>query len=331
MNQTRASLWCAHPRMRAGESLSSWLHRSAFANGMADHTFCRHLFGSRPIWNRDIDRLADAELLRCAAVATYEDVSKLRAGIFSSFEGLMFPVLTTHGHLPWVLAAGIYHRTRRRHGQQFCILCLRESTHLRLHWRLAWAVCCTRHRCYLWDACPTCDAPLAFHRMSLAMPGHLFCPICGTSLAKGCAATPSPQRVVRFQHKLEVAVARGNICVGNNRVPAGDFFTGARVIVRAVFPRRRLVSLNDTLPRWIRRRAPPRPQDQWLEHWRLAHRIYAMDLLRRSLADWPRTFISSCLRAGIYRTRFEPSGRENHPQWLEAALSAIERGCPISM
>lgn len=319
-----ASLWCAHPRIQPGEAFSSWLHRCAVANGMADHTYCRHVFGTQPIWNRDIDHLADTALLSLVARATGEHVERLQAGTLQVFQGRLFNADRRGGHFPWILSLGIYHRLRRAHGQQFCPQCLRQApVRLQLAWRLAFVVCCPVHGCFLCDACPKCDTPLLFHRMTLTQPLHLDCRRCGQNLMRAPTLV-APQRTVRFQRRLQRALRRGVYTLPDGDVPAAAFFMGLRILARGVFNRRHLIGLQDTLPDPLRRQAPKRPV-RLLEHARLPERHFVLETLRRTLRGWPRSFVAPCRRAGIYAIRFSSRSGQAPPAWLAMGLQGVRR------
>lgn len=322
MQAHQASLWCAHPRLLSGEAFSSWLHRCAFANGMADHTFCRHLFGSRPIWNRDIDRLADASLIATAAHAFGESVERLTAGTLRSYQGRLFPALAG-GQTRWVLALGVYHRVRRRHGQQYCPHCLAEKAWAPLHWRFAFVIACSHHRCLLLDSCPRCDAPFMFHRMSLAQPTRLNCPMCRINLLQAPTASAS-QRQLRFQQQLLRSLKSGIFSLGSQAIPALAFFDGLRILARGTYSKYRLGGLQDTLPRAARKIAIRYPW-QLLERARLPWRMQVLDILRRSLVDWPTNFIHETRRAGIYASRFADRRSGAPPGWLSEGLSGLVR------
>lgn len=323
MRSARASLWCAHPRLRPGESFSSWLHRSAYANGLSNHTYCRYVFGGRPVWNRDVDHLPNDDMLQAAADATLETAARLRSATLSAFSGLLYEGTPHGGHFPWVLSLGVYHRTRRRHGQQFCPACLREGTPwLRLEWRLAWAVCCPEHGCYLRDACHRCDVPFVFHRASLAVPGRLECHACGANvLATPAGFVEAPHAVVRLHQSLVRSLHGRPFSLAKGRaVPALEFFSGLRVLVRGVFDKAHWVGMGSTAPARVRRGAPPRPPMQ-VEHWRLRERVYAMDVLRWALVRWPGRFVSECHRAGVYRARFQE--KPCAIEWLDEGLEGL--------
>lgn len=319
----RASLWCAHPRMKPGEAFSSWLHRSAYANGMADHTYCRHVFGNKAVWNRDVDHLADVDMLAAAARSTGERSDRLAKSTLRAYQGVLFDQLDVGGHFPWVLSLGIYHRMRKRHGQQFCPQCLSQGpAWMRLRWRLAWSVCCPDHGCYLRDACPHCDAPLIFHRLSLSTPGRLPCHACSANLASVSGTNPANQRTLRFERRLGRALAGDPYQLPGVRIEARALFEGLRVLARGVFCKQRLAGLEDTLPSCRRRLRPVRPPMN-IEHWRLPARIFTLDVLRRAVADWPSTFIEQARHARIYRARFEGRRGEILPEWVSAGLDGL--------
>ena len=316
--------------MKSGEAFSSWLHRSAFANGMSDHTYCRHVFGSRSVWNRDVDHVVDAGMLAAATAATGESQERLRRGTLHVYDGTLHAEALRGGHIPWILSLGVYHRTRRRHGLQYCPLCLGEGeVWVRLQWRVAWTVCCPFHHCFLRDACPRCDAPFVFHRTSLAIPGRSDCHRCGTNLATRDVVTAS-QRTLRFQTRLTHALERGCFDPRSLAIDALPFFDGLRTLARGIFSQRNWVGLCDTLPRALRRQAPPTPKMQ-IEHWRISTRIFALEVLRRTLIDWPEGFVAGAQRAGVYRARFGNPNQPSLPPWLDTAMVGLARPMPVGL
>lgn len=311
--------------MKPGEAFSSWIHRAAYANGMADHTFCRHLFGQRAIWNRDVDHLADDAMICAAATALVEDQKRLFNGTLRSLENVLSDRKQRGGHFPWVLSLGVYHRLRRRHGQQYCALCLSDgNAWLRLRWRLAWFVYCPEHERLLRDSCPHCDAPLHFHRMSLAIPGRLSCPGCGGNVLSGSSDDlPKPQ-VIRLQRKMIHALEGRPVNLGKERIEPQEFLRGVRTLAIGVYPKRYWSGLVDGLSIIDLGQIPAKPAMN-IEHWRIRPRTFTMETLGTVLDRWPNRFRKVCIEGGVIRARFEPNGRESHPQWIESALRQIER------
>ena len=70
------------------------------------------------------------------------------------------------------MPVGVYHRTRKQFGLQYCPLCLAEDDepYFRRKWRLAFIVSCERHSILLHDRCHHCGIAVNFHRGELGNP-----------------------------------------------------------------------------------------------------------------------------------------------------------------
>lgn len=173
MTPLSGNLWPAHPKLLPDELLSSWIARIARANGLKLQTFCDRAFGKEhQLWNRDIDRLAPPWLLSSLARHTGTPIRTVRRATLDIYRGLLFRERHSAGQLRWILPTGIYHRTRRRFGMQFCPQCLAEDQepYFRTRWRVAALTFCIRHRLCLHDQCPACGAPIVYHRRELGRP-----------------------------------------------------------------------------------------------------------------------------------------------------------------
>lgn len=173
MTPLSGNLWPAHPKPLPDELLSSWIVRIARANGLKLQTFCDRVFGKeRQLWNRDIDRSAPGWLLASLANHTGTLPDAARRTTLDVYCGRLFHENKPSGQLRWILSIGIYHRTRRRFGLQFCPQCLAEDAepYFRTRWRVAVLTFCPWHQLHLHDRCPTCGAPITFHRRELGRP-----------------------------------------------------------------------------------------------------------------------------------------------------------------
>lgn len=167
------NLWPAHPKPMPDELLSSWIVRIAQANGLKLQTFCDRAFGNEhQLWNRDIDRLAPPWLLSTLARRTGTSLPAIRRTTLDCYIGRLYRRKQQAGQLRWILPVGVYHRTRIRHGMQFCPQCLLEDAqpYFRTVWRVAALTYCAKHQLRLYDRCPACDAPVAYHRRELGRP-----------------------------------------------------------------------------------------------------------------------------------------------------------------
>lgn len=159
-----------HPHPKAGEILSCWMVRLAMGNGFKLHTFYAQILGYKsPIWNRDIDRHPQQNLIELLSAATGHSEQTLLDMSLLAYEGVLTASAKVAPDNPsWIIPLGVFHRIRRRDGMQFCPLCLAEddaTPYFRRHWRLALTCICDKHGCLLEGHCPQCEQPVSYHRL----------------------------------------------------------------------------------------------------------------------------------------------------------------------
>jgi uncharacterized protein (DUF983 family) len=185
------NLWPIHPQPLPDELLTSWLQRLAFGNGIKVQTLCDQTFGRNvPVWNRDFDRSAPAELIHHLSLATGTQMETIEAATLRGFGGAFVDSVRLNGNSLWILPLGIFHRKRHRFGTQYCPICLRLDPvpYYRRSWRLAFIAECPDHHCVMHDRCPTCGAAIVFQRIELGtrwlrrVDGNTSCAVCGFDL-----------------------------------------------------------------------------------------------------------------------------------------------------
>lgn len=205
-------LWPAHPKPEEDELLSSWLVRLARANGLKLHTFCDIAWPHKAIWNRDIDKSADEEIITVLADKTATPLDRAYRTILQAYEGRLYEKHNSSGNTKWILPVGIYHRIRHRYGTQFCPRCLADDLepYFRRRWRLAFVSVCEIHRNMLVDRCPICVSPIIYHRCGLDLKTIALCSACGHDLRK-CEISYADhiEDVVEFQKYLLDALDNG--------------------------------------------------------------------------------------------------------------------------
>ncbi len=323
MERQRAIGWVAHPHILRGEAFSSWLARYAWANGLSPHCFTRTAFGEVAIWTRDIDRTVDAATLVKAGQLPGISPRRLAGSTMRVYQGRVFaPEFAGAAFIPWITPLGVYHRTRRRHGSAYCPECLREFGCMRLDWRLAWMVHCPRHERPLLDACPECDAPFVFHRMSLADRRRFPCIACGFDLGRAPTGPVVAMTARHLQRALTCCAAGHPRRIGTREVSALEFTAGVRVLLRGLYANAHLEGLANGLH--SARRAylgrPRAPGRTSFEHWRIHDRAVAIAYLFEVLRCWPETFLRSLRTARVCPSRL---GSERIPDWIADALSQL--------
>lgn len=189
-----------HPQPLPDELLTHWFMRLAHANQVKAQTLADWTFGKpSSFWARDQDKLASPAVISRLAGMTGKLPDELLALTFAPFEGVLYQHHNPNGNTRWIMPLGVYHRTRRRYGLQFCPLCLATDAepYFRRSWRLAFTTVCERHGVLMHDRCHQCGATVAFFRRELGhRDEHRFdpaarCHACGSELSRAPAWDPS--------------------------------------------------------------------------------------------------------------------------------------------
>jgi len=138
-------------------------------NALKLHTFCSLVFPKKDIWNRDIDKSVDSDILNILALKTATSYKTVFNTSLKAYEGSLFEKINPYGNTLWIMPLGIFHRTRRKFGLQLCTKCISEDTmpYYRRKWRLAFMTLCEIHKIHLIDKCPDCNEPIVFFRNEL--------------------------------------------------------------------------------------------------------------------------------------------------------------------
>jgi hypothetical protein len=279
------------------------------AHGQKMHTFCALTWVGKSIWNRDIDKSADSEILRALSEKTATPIERVRATTLAAYEGVLYEKHNHFGPTPWIMPVGVYHRTRLRFGLQYCSKCLAEDgkPYYRRKWRLAFLVICEKHQIPLQDRCPRCNAAINFHRNELGTPRKFTataltdCYSCGLDLRTAQLNSSSfptvTQEEIDFTYKLLQGMTDGFIRVGGMETTYSHlYFTGLRQLMMVVATRnRRIDSLRKTVSNQydVEIYQPPiegrTPDIQ--EQGALARR-QLLNIARCLLTEWPHRFVS---------------------------------------
>lgn len=281
------------------ELLSSWLIRVAFAHGQTPYVFHNLHLPGLPIWSRDVDRAHTVGLLSGLSTVSGLSAHRVKAASLDRYRQLSLGA-PAHGEWPFVLAAGIYHRKRRRHGLQFCPNCLGSGTaFFRRSWRLAYALQCPECAAALADACPHCEAPVAPHR---AIADMRACHRCGKSICSGIGNTQIGRGLhdSGLQALLTKAASRRTVrWLGGCQRPADVLLTTAMLI--RLLPAKQINECRRAIGLPV---CPVPISSQRFERQRLYERALRMQTVGKWASDWPRRFRLGAAALGLTRRRF---------------------------
>jgi len=175
-------LWVERPKPIEGESLSSWMIRTALANLEKVSSLTGEV-GSYPS-HIDFDLKWIPEVINYFSVNTETSEEELRemsyCDLLESFNKFNHKNRFSFKDL-WFTGW----RKRAENGLRICPICLKEDDKpfLRKQWRLSYIPFCFKHGCFLENQCPECDSPIAPYE--LKWDSELSkCFKCGSDLTK---------------------------------------------------------------------------------------------------------------------------------------------------
>jgi len=305
-------LWPAHLKPEPDELLSSWLIRLAAANGQKLHTFCVISFPDVHIWNRDIDKSCTDSFLQGMAARSGETEERARETSLRSFEGVLYERHNPNGNSPWILPVGVYRRTRRAFGLQYCPACLQDDRepYFRKQWRLACITVCTKHKLCLQDHCPFCFNPVVPQRLEMGTrpryqpePLHI-CSFCRKDLIQQTSLIEAEEREWHAVHWVERTLAVRYAPIGEKQEPALLVFRVLHQLLRLLSTGKRAGLLAQSVASSLHRQSPeiswPQAKCRDFEKLRATARRELLVLATELLEDWPHKFLEHCRRCQLW-------------------------------
>ncbi len=288
-----------------GESLASWYVRTAHSFALLPYTFGHIMWPGVAILTRDIDGHSNPTIWKRLAEANGTSTNSAFATTVASKSGKVFDRHVPNGKTRWLLRLGIFHRSRRRFGQQFCPHCLVSGVapFYRLSWRFSFSTVCTLHGGHLLDRCQSCRHAVEFHRINPLKSTIAHCFKCGSRFDRQ-SASPAPMPLVELQKYLEAASNTGTVEFGNHRQYSSvDLFSIYAHLIRIVATGPKSQRLRDVLAEQYG--FDPSPIKYPTE----AREYEALDVESRSrlammcaplLLDWPDRFVDACRHAEFW-------------------------------
>jgi hypothetical protein len=291
----KAGRWPYRPRPLPDELLSSYVTRCAQALYVKPITLLNASLGSRQsLFSQDIDNYANELIVDRIASACLLDAAVVRGMTLAAYEGLLQPDYFPNGRKVWIMPVSISATNRLRGGLQFCPECLRTDTipYFRRRWRLALSTCCTKHKISLHDRCPDCEAPIHIHQ-SFSMR---YCYLCSYDLADAASVTPY-EHVFRQQAEFEHALAEGWASLNGRPLYSHLYFAVVRRVAGLLSSGKRSHRLRAALVKryggsdgHFDRGGARQP----MEYLCVLERVRLLDLVARTMSDFPHRFVEIC-------------------------------------
>jgi len=299
-----AKRWPCRPIPQDDELLTSYIYRAAQGCNLKPFTFLHGYFGSSPsLLSLDLDSHLQSVILEQIAVGSGLPKTRIREMMLEPLAEKLCENVTPKGHKAWILPTAPFSTNRRRPGQQFCPICLREDAtpYLRRSWRLGFVTACVKHGTLLLDRCPYCKSILHAHR-SVSMRR---CFQCRRDLSR-ITTSAVDAAMLDFQARLEVALDEDWIEIRGKPVYVRLWFTVLRrfctLAVNGQGAKRYVQAVADAYggdPSAIEKGAPKDP----IEVLSTLQRHQMLDLARRVLEDFPNRLIPLCRSLSMTRSR----------------------------
>lgn len=311
--------WPFRVELQPDELLSSFLIRNAHAHGTSPYLFMNYFWPGRALWDRDCDRSADREWLSEVSELAGVPTEVLATSTLIPFRQSLGST-SRYGDTSLLLSASVYHRTRRRHGLQFCPECLSNHPYwFRRIWRLGFVLYCPEHGIPLIDCCPACGSPVIPHR-SLRLDAR-YCHQCDSCLHNTMTENSCSERLLDLQKLL-----LNNLLTPSTTEHIGPFhgtvlFAAIRSLLSVLTVRISYAAIRDAfnLPEtaWL-------PHDRLqFEHARWPERLLLLELLSVWISDWPASFHLGAEAAGLSQKTF---ARLRQPKGLREEIQRLKPG-----
>ncbi|CAM5775103.1 hypothetical protein LMIY3S_04855 [Labrys miyagiensis] len=223
-------VWVVPVPILEDELISSWLTRSALAQGCDPLVLTGAVWPNWRVWTVDVDRGLPEDRLEVLIQACGVARARIcKAGLEDVHRAISCRI--DRSIWPWLLAYGTRNR-RHRGGLQYCPRCLggNHIPYYRRAWRLAWHTSCGNHGETLHDGCPCCSAAIEPHLLTVQAIRLDRCASCGGDLPQA-EHRPLQPEALRFQQLADEVIGVGCGRFGDQTLPSREWFALARFLV----------------------------------------------------------------------------------------------------
>lgn len=323
IKEIEKNIWPGYKKPREGELFSSWLFRLSRQHKIKMYSFCKESLGGIPILNRDIDLMPNDQLKKIIYSHTPLDLSEIGNLFLSSYQGYIFEKVNPRGKTMGILPLGIYHRKRTRKGLLYCSECFKkEEYYFKKEWRLLSSILCLKCKCYLRDSCPKCNSPIIFHRLDIGKKNILhnseifICFNCSFDLRKSSNLRVNDRAEIEYQSNIQELIDNGY----------NDITQYSFTYFRMLF---HICSLfSSTSKKHNKFKRIYNIKNSNISRKGLNEFIYLDIASRRNLLvesfkvmkDWPKKFITLCVRENINYSDFWREKKNELPYWVFKVL-----------
>lgn len=309
------------------ELLSSWITRVAMEHESTTFSFIKYIFDNIDPYLRDIDKSLSEEQFNQLASFVPVSRDRIRKLQLNSFNGKLFDKDSKGQWYPFITNLGPNTGRKAKYIMVYCPSCLAEDAYYRKTWRVSLSVCCTKHGCYLLDACSNCGEGVHFRKINQFKHSPTqfrmdVCYSCEMSLTKGDIIL-APDNIFTFQMKWEKLIKEG---WDNSEQFSFLYFQGLEYILSALTSKSKR---SRDLVKLIIKKLQLNPD---VLYWTpsinynfqlLSNRVILLKSLIYLLDNWPYQFREALSTVGMTRSYFYKEQNHTIPYWLEQQFSFI--------
>lgn len=158
------------------ELLSSWIVRTAYAHKTHPHTFTNQYLNYRQhsFFLAQSDITLDEDMIKTIEEKSYHKID-IRSLMLTTYSGYIQENIYENNPATFFSQ------------QKYCPACLREDKvpYFRKKWRVVFYNICHKHKCRLYEHCPSCKTKLDISKMYDNRLPYTHCHHCGFELKKG--------------------------------------------------------------------------------------------------------------------------------------------------
>jgi len=330
--------WPIHPCFFPGECISSWLVRSACANGMDIRHLWTNVFGQGAKPPKHLDSNPSARVIEGLSARSGLEPIQFQDATVVAMQQSLFPEWK-QGRMRWVL----FGKDARSTGHlQFCPDCLAKANpYFRTVDRLSFMAVCPEHGTPLLDRCPSCGHQVDLLRFGARFGGcsesMCHCRRCGwdfrrltvvSALGQNAPYPTALEAVAGLQARILGGLRDGWMeSPGEGPVYTFLFLEGLRQVINLLCARSTASRLLKTLDGHVDGLGAfpglgPEGKSHCFENLRVQTRLWLLSAAAWLLAEWPTRFIAVCKEAGLSASDTVQNDKGTLPFWYVDPLRA---------
>ena len=309
-----------HPSPFHDEHFLSWLTRFARANLCEAMPFTQIILSGLDVWGGCVNGNSYHKPEGVLSTLSGIEEKAIQKLYVVNFVRRHFIELNSFYASHYLLPSNSRSRKFRSNWMQYCPLCLLEDKepYYRNKWRISFLPVCTKHKLILLNNCPSCSAPINFHRIPTLLNNISSCHNCLYSLEKSNFQTYEADSSLAYITELiESGISSGWVRVSASRtVIMPLFIAGLWILLKPFFRKKTALKMKSAFDV---QRVDDNINISQFCHLNCGYRSELLSAIGELINNWPHNFLKICSRMKLNRIAFTIN-EPNCPFWIEDIL-----------